>query len=251
MASIVANLELILIDKTPKDPVSDFIESFLEKILQMFQWEEDSSATFFPRHPVNQRVQILLNNIFVLFPNVKTYHEANKNLNDPHCSENNNLLTNQMIRDPITGNLTAIGKQMLLEGKLRCAANDWDSNQILLQDPLKLPICSYEWKPLALLFIYLSRWLNNYYQFPKEERYIHFSWNKLIQERRRQQPQLSLFTIFLDSYRVNLRGLGHPLVFFSSLILSILLIVVLPYVSLTLVMIAILFMTLHSSSISE
>jgi hypothetical protein len=125
------------------------------------------------------------------------------------------------VRDQFSGCLTPLGKKLILAGRQKCSVTDVLQPRALCVDPIEAPICSYEFRPLALLLIQWSKQLNQHWQLPLDKRRnIMCSWHTVIQRARASAGPKDYYAPFIairDSFRVNLRALAGYRVFCSLL----------------------------------
>lgn len=129
------------------------------------------------------------------------------------------------VRDEHSGKLTDYGRQLIVEGREKCHVQDILEPRALSRDPLELPICSYEWKFLALLLIALSKRLNAHFHLPQDNQQIMCSWPVVLRRARQRQPAgdfLYPVKVAHQCFRFNLRFLASYRVFSTTAIMFLL-----------------------------
>jgi hypothetical protein len=127
----------------------------------------------------------------------------------------------ETVRDEHSGKLTDYGRQLIVEGREKCRVQDILEPRALSRDPLELPICSYEWKPLAVLLIALSQQLNAHFRLPQDNQQIMCSWPVVLRRARQRQPAgdfLYPAKVARQCFRFNLRFLASFRVFSTTAI---------------------------------
>lgn len=116
------------------------------------------------------------------------------------------------IRDYGTGKLTEEGRELVQKRMIRFNAAEIDST--LCDDSLNLPVCSYEWYPLCVLMIQISKTLNNELKLPKDRRWSRCSWAKILQ----LETEESSIGLIMNCFRFDLRFISTYRFFSSAII---------------------------------
>lgn len=115
-----------------------------------------------------------------------------------------------MNRDFFTGRLAPESKLKLMEGVARCTPRGL-ARRMHYTDPLHLPLCSYEIKPVSRKLIAFSQFLNEKYMLPADKKWLQCTWYEVYL--RSKAEQMPLFQVLRETFRFNLRGLGSKRVF--------------------------------------
>ncbi|KAJ1421133.1 hypothetical protein B484DRAFT_452847 [Ochromonadaceae sp. CCMP2298] len=114
----------------------------------------------------------------------------------------------------LSGRLTEVGKACIVGGTVRVRVRDVLQPRALARDPLECPLCSYEWKPLALLMVALTRDLNHTMHLPRNDAYLMCSWYTVWRNAHAASRGWFPFApVFADCFRLNLRPLARYRVF--------------------------------------
>ena len=197
-----------------------------------------AAATTSPANKHVQRLHKCIEMIVQLVPEASVgVHKINTNTDHEHTTHttappadpslasapslSNNILFDDMLlstdRDLYTGKLTTQTKTKLLNGSYKCDIKDLLETKVLTTDPLDTPICSYEWRFLAIKLINYSKHFNSYYQLPRNQHYIMCTWGlmyrKKLQAQYGSEPHLlqqlwvlyEMRNIIVQTFRINLR----------------------------------------------
>jgi hypothetical protein len=182
-----------------------------------------------------------------------TVHEATTHTTAPPLDpslasvSSNNILFDDMLlstdRDLYTGKLTTQTKTKLLNGSYKCDIKDLLETKVLTTDPLDTPICSYEWRFLAIKLINYSKHFNSHYQLPRNQHYIMCTWGlmyrKKLQAQYGSEPHLlqqlwvlyEMRDIIVQTFRINLRYFSRYSVVYMMMWLTMILLYMIHLIS--------------------